>query len=445
MKRQVVANQKFLNIAAFVIVALFLFVIAYLLGISLAFPTLLLIVFIFLKAYYQSKIMHLAIRLGLLLAIIVATSYSLINYPNFYYLVPVCAISMLVVILFGDLKLAFVMALLCAVAVGEILNNNFSISIIFLIGGLVSSLCAWQSRHRAQIIKAGLISGIIQAFSFILFLPTNQWLLPGFLKLNTLFLLINGIVSSFFVVGCLPLFEYLFGVLTNISLLELSDFNHPLLKRMILEAPGTYQHSLMVGNLSEVACEAIGANSLLARVGAYYHDIGKLEKAEYFSENQALNSSKHDKILPTISKLIIVGHVKDGVALAKKYKLNPLIIDCILQHHGTSLTYYFYCRALEDMKCEEEIKEEGFRYPGPKPQTKEIAITHLADSIEAASRTLDEPTPARIEEIVRKIINNKFIDGQLDECELTLKDLERIAATFIRVISAMYHSRIKYP
>jgi putative nucleotidyltransferase with HDIG domain len=279
----------------------------------------------------------------------------------------------------------------------------------------------------------------------MLFFSTQAWFSQDFLKTNALPLFVNGIISSFLVIGLLALFEYLFNVLTNISLLELSDFNQPLLKKLILEAPGTYQHSLVAGSISEIAAESIGANALLARVGAYYHDIGKLEKPEYFSENQEINLSKHDKILPSISKLIIVNHVKDGIDLAKKYRLSPLIVEFISQHHGTSLTYYFYCRALEDMEKEGDVKEEGFRYPGPKPQTKEIAIVMLADSIEAATRTLEEPTPARIEEMVRKIINNKFIDGQLDECELTLKDLEKIASSFIRVLSAMYHSRIKYP
>jgi len=247
------------------------------------------------------------------------------------------------------------------------------------------------------------------------------------------------------VLGVLPIFEYLFKTVTNISLLELADFNHPLLQRMTLEAPGTYHHSLIVGNLSDAACRAIGANSLLARIGAYYHDIGKLEKAEYFSENQEIAASKHDSLSPDMSKLIIMNHVKDGVDLARKYKLNPVIIDFILQHHGNSLVYYFYRRALENLSEDEVIKEEGFRYPGPKPNSRETAIVLLADSVEAATRALHDPTPAKVEEVVHKMINNRFIDGQLDECELTLKDIEKISSVFIRMLTAVYHSRLSYP
>jgi putative nucleotidyltransferase with HDIG domain len=234
-------------------------------------------------------------------------------------------------------------------------------------------------------------------------------------------------------------------VLTNFRLLELSDFNHPLLKRMVLEAPGTYHHSLIVSNLSEAAADAIGANTLLTRVGAYYHDIGKLDKPEYFTENQLAGGNVHDDIEPSMSRLVILNHVKEGVELGKKFKLNQAILDFIPQHHGTALMYYFYQKALEEAEEPDSIKEENYRYPGPKPQTRETAIVMLADSVEGATRALDEHTPTRIADTVRKVINNKFIDGQLDECNLTLKEIELIAATFTRVLSAMYHGRIKYP
>lgn len=446
MKQRARVKPEFLNIALFILTALLLFWTAVLLNLSLALPTLLLAIFIYLKASNKIGISRLALKLGFLLALFTAVSYGIVHHSTISPLfVPVCAVSMLTVILFNDLRLGLAVNLFCAIEAGAIISNSFAISAVFLIAGLIASLCVWQTSHRARIINAGLISGLIQALTFLFFYSAQDLTSPDFLKLNILPLIVNGLVCSFLVIGSLPFFESLFNALTNIRLLELSDFNHPLLKRLILEAPGTYQHSLVVGNLAEVASEAIGANSLLARVGAYYHDIGKLEKAEYFSENQAPQLSKHDKIFPSISKLIIVNHVKDGIDLARKFKLNPLIVDFICQHHGTSLTYYFYCRALEGMEENQEIKEEGFRYPGPKPQTKEIAIVHLADSIEAATRSLEEPMPSRIEELVRKIINNKFIDGQLDECELTLKDLEKIASTFTRILSAMYHSRIKYP
>ena len=214
---------------------------------------------------------------------------------------------------------------------------------------------------------------------------------------------------------------------------------------MVLEAPGTYHHSLVVSNMSEAAADAIGANALLTRVGAYYHDVGKLIKPEYFTENQLLDASKHDHLEPTISRLVILNHVKEGIELAKKYKLNQRIIDFIPQHHGTGLIFYFYQKALEDAKEDETIEQGNFRYTGPKPQSRETAIVLLADSVEGAVRALSDPTPSRIDEVARKVVNNKFIDGQLDECDLTLKNLESISATFTRVLSAMYHTRIKYP
>jgi len=261
---------------------------------------------------------------------------------------------------------------------------------------------------------------------------------------ESLFGLVNGVMSAVIVTGVLPIFENTFKITTDISLLELADLNHPLLKDMVMEAPGTYHHSLVVGNLAEAACEAIGANSLLARVGSYFHDIGKIEKASYFSENQSIDGSAHDKLSPTMSSLIITNHVKNGVELAQKHKLNKKIIDIIKQHHGTGLVFYFFKRALEKIP-DEVVGEQSFRYPGPKPQTKEAACVLLADSVEAASRALDEPTPSRIKGLVRKIINNKFIDGQLDECDLTLRDLEKISEVFIHILTGIFHTRVEYP
>jgi putative nucleotidyltransferase with HDIG domain len=245
--------------------------------------------------------------------------------------------------------------------------------------------------------------------------------------------------------GLLPVLETLFNITTNITLLELSDLNNPLLKELILRTPGTYHHSLVVGNLAEAACNAISANSLLARVGAYYHDVGKLNKPEYFSENEQLPQSRHGELKPSMSALIIVNHVKDGVELAKRHKLPATLINFIKEHHGTSLIYYFYQRALEKVEDEGLLKEEDYRYQGPKPQTKEAAVVLLADSVEASSRTLSDPTPATIKAMTQKIINNKFIDGQLDECELSLKDLHKIADSFAKILTGIFHTRVEYP
>jgi hypothetical protein len=258
-------------------------------------------------------------------------------------------------------------------------------------------------------------------------------------------LFINGLVSALVVLGALKVFEYLFGELTNFSLLELSDsINQPLLKRLAFEAPGTYHHSLILSNLAGAAADAIGANVLLVRVGAYYHDIGKLVKPHYFTENQMMADNKHDDLEPSMSRLVILNHVKEGVELARKNGMNEKIVDFILQHHGTSLIHFFYQRALTEANGE-EVSEENYRYPGPKPQTKETALMMLADAVEGATRSLDEHTQPKIDEVVRRVVNNKFIDGQLDECALTLREIDTISKTFTSVLSAMYHVRVKYP
>ena len=242
----------------------------------------------------------------------------------------------------------------------------------------------------------------------------------------------------------LRIFETIFGEITNFTLLELSDSSQPLLKRMVLEAPGTYHHSLIVSNLAEAAADAIGANALLTRVGAYYHDIGKMVKPEYFTENQMVMGNKHDDLEPSMSRLVILNHVKEGVELAKQYKINQRIIDFIPEHHGTSLIHYFYQKALTEGEAQ-DIGEQDYRYPGPKPKSKETAIVMLADCVEGATRAMEEHTPQKIEDVVRKVINNKFIDAQLDACNLSLRDIDAIASTFVRVLSAMHHSRVKYP
>jgi putative nucleotidyltransferase with HDIG domain len=257
----------------------------------------------------------------------------------------------------------------------------------------------------------------------------------------------------------LPMLEHLFQVTTDISWLEASDLNHPLLRRMTIEAPGTYHHSLVVANLAEAAAEAIGANATLCRVCSYFHDVGKLVKPEYFTENMNFERNPHDDLAPTMSALIIIAHVKEGVDLALKHRLNRQIIDIIQEHHGTSLVYYFYKRALQQqedartggkiMNLREEdvpeVSEETFRYSGPKPQTKESAIISLADMIESASRSLEKPTPAKIEQLVTDLISQRIADGQLVECDLTLADLNLIAERFRFTLMTMLHTRIAYP
>ncbi|NVM04567.1 MAG: HDIG domain-containing protein [Candidatus Helarchaeota archaeon] len=230
---------------------------------------------------------------------------------------------------------------------------------------------------------------------------------------------------------------------TNMTLLELSDLNHPLLRNLAIKAPGTYHHSIIVGNLAESAAESIVANSLLARVGAYYHDIGKMIKPEYFTENQD-GPNPHDKLTPSMSCLIISSHVKEGIEIGKKYKLPREILSFISEHQGTSMISFFY--ELATQKTDPKyLNETDFRYPGPKPQTKEAGILMLADAVEAASRSLKNPSVARIKELVSSVMENKFKDGQLDECELTFKDLSSISDSFVKILAGMFHARIEYP
>lgn len=384
---------------------------------------------------------------GLLLAILVSMAYWLVVYQGVSpYFLPVPMITMLTMLLFNDLHLMFIMAFISSILSVLVVGGDLNMMLVFFMGSVMAAYSVKDARGRSTMLNAGLLVAFTEIFAIILL--KAQWselLTKPFLQAYVYPLAASGFLSALLSLATLKIFESLFGVLTNFSLLELSDFNQPLLKRMIVEAPGTYHHSLVVSNLSEAAAGAIDANALLTRVGAYYHDIGKLEKAEYFTENQMIGWNKHDLLEPSVSRLVIVNHVKQGLEIAKKYKLNPIITDFIPQHHGTSLTYYFYQKALEDAEDPAKVKQEDFRYPGPKPQIRETAIVMLADSVEAATRALEDPNPQKIEELVYKIINNKFIDGQLDECNLTLKEIDKIASTFTKVLSAMYHSRIKYP
>jgi cyclic-di-AMP phosphodiesterase PgpH len=448
MIKQTVKSQvlEFLNKnkdfkeAAFVFWSGLTLIIAYLLHINLGTTLFLIALCVYFRLrgfqHRRHRLLHLTL---LFLVNFVAGQVILSRGLDLFYL-PFSIVPMLAILLFGEPELALLLTIAVSISLASLSDNPFLVTMLSLFSGITALLMVRGARKRTRIIKAGLAVGFLQ--TLLLFCIDRFWF---FTPQRYLVSFLNGVISSGIVLGVLPVFEYLFQKVTNISLLELADFNHPLLQRMILEAPGTYHHSLVVGNLSETACQAVGANALLARIGAYYHDIGKLQKPTYFSENQETKGSKHDGLSPTMSKLIIMNHVKEGAELAKKYHLNPSIIDFIMQHHGNSLVYYFYRRALESLEECQQIKEEGFRYPGPKPDTKETAIVLLADSVEAATRALKEPTLPGIEELVRKVINNKFIDGQLDECDLTLKDLEKISSIFIRILSGIYHSRVGYP
>jgi putative nucleotidyltransferase with HDIG domain len=335
-----------------------------------------------------------------------------------------------------------------------------------LISGFTAVSLTLQVRRRSKLVRAGLGIGLaiwLLSLAFGLIGPIslfsasgNDWRMIG---LQSAYAIGNGILTAMLVGGALPILEQVFQVTTDISWLEASDLNHPLLRRMTIEAPGTYHHSLVVANLAESAAEAIGANGTLCRVCSYFHDVGKLVKPEYFTENMNFERNPHDDLAPTMSALIIIAHVKEGVDLALKHKLNHRIIDIIQEHHGTSLVYYFYQRAVQqqedaraggkimNMREEDipEVREESFRYSGPKPQTKESAIVSLADIVESASRSLSKPTPQKVEQLINELIEERIADGQLDECDLTLGDLRIIAKRFRFTLMTMLHSRIAYP
>lgn len=379
------------------------------------------------------------------LAVFVSIFFSItLRLPG--YAIPAIGFVILVTLLFDNLEFSFLFSLFFFSLGASIEGGNLTVGTSLFAGGLSAALLSFRVRKRFEVIKAGVVAGFIQFLvAFVIEKVKNeQGFVSGFSpNVNLLVIcVLNGIVASVVLI-ILPIFEYIFKVVTNTSLLELSDLNHPLLRRLILEAPGTYQHSLVVANLSEAAADAIGANGLLARVGAYYHDVGKMIKPNYFVENKIGTKDIHKDLKPSMSKLIIMNHVKDGVDLAKKSHVNPRIVDFISEHHGKTLVYYFYQRAKE---LEPEAShEEEYRYVGPKPQSKETAIVSLADTIEALSRTLDEPTPSRIEEMVREVIRKRFQEGELDESTLTLKDLEKVTQKFVHVLNALFHTRINYP
>ena len=321
---------------------------------------------------------------------------------------------------------------------------NIDVFIVGLIGGSAGAIIASKMHQRNDILIAGvIISGINTLAIFATSLINST--MTKVVLLQSLLGLVNGGLATIFTIGLLPFCETIFDIVTPMRLLELSNPNQPLLKKLLFEAPGTYHHSVLVGNLAEAAADAIGGNSLLARVGSYYHDIGKIKRPYFFKENQLTNENPHDKITPSLSTLIITSHIKDGVEMAKKSKLPSQIIDIIKQHHGTTLVKYFYVKAVNGGDIHEEIDKEQFRYEGPKPQTREAAIVMFADSVEAAVRSIQSPTKMNIEEMVRKIVNEKLEDGQLEECDITIKDINKIIKAFLNVLNGIYHDRVEYP
>ena len=361
-------------------------------------------------------------------------------HESIIYAVPFAAGAMLAMLLFDShtsIMFSFVISLLAGLWMHD---ANYTVYVFM--GSLTAAFSVIRCRKRTEILKGGayLLAVNVVTVSFIT-LWSGRFLTEesGF---AVLFAAVGAVAATAAVSVALPILEHLFGVMTDISLLELLNLEHPLMKTMMVAAPGTYHHSIIVGNLVESAAEEVGVNPLLARVSAYYHDIGKIKMPEYFVENQGGGASKHERLTPHMSSMILISHVKEGTELARQYKLPEAVVDIIQQHHGNSVISYFYQKAREKT---EDLNEDQYKYPGPRPQTKVAALVMMADAVEAASRVLGDPTPARISNLVGKIINHIFLEGQLDNCELTLKDIQKIKQRFIYILNGILHKRIDYP
>jgi putative nucleotidyltransferase with HDIG domain len=381
------------------------------------------------------------IRIGLIIAPKIFEGANELNSAGSAYLVPIAFASMLTAILF-NLQLSFIVSIFSAVFFAVVLGFNQAFFMFALFGGLVTGLSARKIRYRGDFFRA--IPPVILVYCIFI----GLWDMINFnfssLTINCGLAAINCILTTFFAMMFVAIFETLFDLTTDMTLIELSDMNHPLLKRLSIEAAGTYNHSVLVANLAESAAAQIDANPLLARIAAYYHDIGKLNKPNYFIENQKAERNIHHKLSPSMSALIISSHVKDGLDLAKKYNLPQVIRDTISQHHGTSAVSFFYEKALEQ-DPHKQVQEKDFCYPGPRPRSKENAIIMLADSVEAASRSLATSSPKLLRDLVKKIIHDKFSSSQLDECNLTFQNLDAIINGFMPVLQGIFHTRIKYP
>lgn len=364
------------------------------------------------------------------------------------YLVPVAFNSMLVTILL-DPKVALLQSVIISLLTGMFTaSDQLSHTLVAVVGSVVGIYAVARVESRNDIYRAGFFVGILNALTILaLYLMQSASMLEWTVWRDVGIGGANGLVVAVLVTGALPLFENLFGVVTPLKLLELSNPNHPLLKKLMVEAPGSYHHTILVANLCEAAAESIGADQVLARVGAYYHDIGKTKRPAFFVENQFGGENPHDKLPPSLSAMIITSHVKEGVEMAKEARLPQEIIDFIPEHHGTTLVSYFYHMASKNGQSE-FVLEEDFRYDGPKPRRKETAICMLADGCEASVRAMRQRghlTHDQIEQQVKRIIDDRLKQGQLDNCDLTLKELDTIARTFVKVLSGVHHARIDYP
>ena len=384
------------------------------------------------------------VKAGIFISVAINRAFPSIPIDACYFCIPFACGAMIIAVLVNR-NVAMIMSVLTSFLIGLLFDEKILFPLFSFLGSVAASYHIVNSRQRSAFFKVGLFLSVINMAAIL-----SLNLLTGHLFNDLLIRLfmggLGGMITAVLVAGFTPVFESLFGFITYIKLLELANLNQPLFQRMIIDAPGTYHHSIIVASLVEAAAETIGANSLLAKVSAYYHDIGKLSKPHYFIENQPGYDNRHDKLSPKMSSLIIISHVKEGCELASSVKLGQPIINIIREHHGTSLVSYFFDKAKKDKdESIRSLTESDFRYPGPKPQTKEAGLVMLGDVIEASSRTLTNPTPARIRSLVRERIERIYEDGQLDDCELTLKNLNIIAETFTRILLGIFHHRVDYP
>ncbi len=426
----------------------------YALGIGLLILLLYLVTVFFLRRYHRGVLQSNSRLLLIATVIIIVLLFSRgLRQVAWYlppglmeavrYLSPVAFGALLLALLIG-VRLALFFTVILSLQTALIQGGGEGYLLVGIIGGLTAVLALSFARRRRDLFRAGGAAAGAGAL-VIAALGLAEGTAPPVVFNQATGAAAAGILSALAALVALGVFEPLFRISSNIGLLELSDLNHPLLKTLMFRTPGTYHHSLMVATLAEGAARAVSANPLLARVSSYFHDIGKTVKPEYFSENEPPGGSRHDGLIPSMSSLILIAHVKEGVALARRHKLDRRITAIIEQHHGTGLISYFYNRAERSLQLNFNLLEKEFRYPGPRPQTREAAIVMLADAAEAASVALDRRTPVRLEALVREIIHERFTDGQLDECDLTLTHLKKIELTLTRILAARYHSRVKYP
>lgn len=400
--------------------------------------------------YFRKDIFNNNLKLALVSSLIVLVCFFAfmsmklkVNSP-IELLIFISVASILLTIIF-DSRLAFYVTVITTFLVSAIRGGDYTIAFISFCGSVLAIYSVRDIKNRSQIFRSFffILGGYIVA---VLSIGLDRS--EGFTKIavDIAYIGVNAVMSPVIAYGLLIFYERVFKITTDLTLLELADFNQPLLRELSTKAPGTFHHSVIMGNLAEEAAASIGANRILARVGCYYHDIGKIAKPDFFVENQLERINKHETLNPNLSARVIINHVKEGIEFAKKHKLPQEVIDFIPMHHGTTLVSFFYNKAKNIVSPDrEDVLDYIYRYPGPKPQTKETAIAMLADTTEAATKVIEDPTPKKLEDKIDEIIKKRFIEGELDECELTLRDLTMIKKSFLKILVGIYHQRIKYP